>query len=449
MLQKIKTNALVPSLLISILLVGGIWGFASYKGVQTNMELITLQGSSDVLDAIQLNGQIYDGYHQKNFSLINNKIYSSTKVRTSFQPISPSRTGILFPFKEVGEYAVTVEKHNASFNHYVVFHQLKKDYYRPVVTVPVYIPARSSPHSPSNLSFTLSEQNGATNIGDNYYFTLPLTSDFSGENGIYKLNVARQAEEEFLGLDSQTEAAKSPPIVTFTMNTESTEADTGINVLGLEAIDNKLMLILMKDDTLFFRFYTEDGAFAGEQQLDYIESRMKSSLEDEHNYYYNNRRFPDYTAFRDDQLQQLTLSFQLGSKFLFVTLNASEQPDIIDITETDLLKKGERLDGFTNHSIYNARYLDRKLYILASIRELTTEDYSTQYIELRQNNKLRLTVYDNGDLTYEGELKSDINDDRIHWNNFTESGYSLHEAKHRRFAQLSIQPLQKGASKHD
>lgn len=220
-------------------------------------------------------------------------------------------------------------------------------------------------------------------IDSRLYFTIPTISLHSGENGIFVV----EEYGEWWGIEGDP-VGKGKKIIKWSLDKHN------IDVLGLEAIGNKLVAIMIVDDILTLRVYDTEGGFIDEISFEDMNLREKG----------REAYQISYETFINDNILNLCFRENIHGTSLDETLISLDIRD-----EIKLNQKIDRLD-FNNEVLqhYNVYSKDNRLYIITNAQKL--EEGNAAYDILRPQHFI-IMVYQDSKLLYKGELVTDANED--------------------------------------
>jgi len=219
------------------------------------------------------------------------------------------------------------------------------------------------------------------------YFTIPTTKECYGENGIF---VVDEYEYWWEADVEGREIGKGRKIVRLNLD------EHNIDVMGLEAVNEQLVLIMMIDNILTLRTYDKEGNFIDEISFEDIDMQTTGTT----NIYPMN-----YEAFINGNILNLSLNKS--------SYGSSQAKALISVEIGDEIKEKHKIhdldfnNEITQH--YNIYAKDDKLYIVTSVQN-PNENNKSQYDVLRPRHFI-IMVYENSDLLYKGELVTDADED--------------------------------------
>lgn len=242
-----------------------------------------------------------------------------------------------------------------------------------------------------------------TVLNDELYFSIVYTKEYSGRNGIYKA-----VEFEHWWHDSKYPGTVNT-IASFSLD------DANIEVLGLEAVNDKLILLLFEDNTLKARLYNTEG-----QQLDELSFSDITS----------NKGLPEYQSFINNSCLNIYLKYKTEDLFCENVL-LSIQVDESNLRFKHKFKENSSQEMFPfciaskDDMLYAvALTKDRKMNYLS---ELPTPDHFMIYAFKTKNDKTHPL--------YRGKLVTDAAED-YNRNLHTSYGYNLYD--YRQFNSVNV-----------
>jgi len=236
--------------------------------------------------------------------------------------------------------------------------------------------------------------NAFTMLKGSIYFTLLSTPQYKGTNGIYK--VEQFTSDWMSQLDDRSQYGQIKTITSFSLDEQN------LNVLGLKAVDNKLVLILLEDDTLKIRSYHPENG----NLIDQLEVAHLTSHE---------LRGP-YGCYIDGNRLNLSIprakesSSQNSDTDLLVSLRIDDDITLLHLVEGLDLEAGEKV-AYNLDQIYE---VNGKLFVFTYLSEEGLELNSAPYSSLSLEPKhYAVFVYQNGRLLYKGKFIDDSDQDYI------------------------------------
>ncbi|MBO9598685.1 MAG: hypothetical protein J7559_12825 [Cohnella sp.] len=388
-----------------------------------------LSGNREALEDVVIRGQLGDGYHRTSWRVEQGRLDTSTELFK--QPIGTD-TYRYIPGgnKRIGNTEYRVGG-NYEFDIMSFERPPGKSYLAPVATAFVTPPIRYGKSGNGNaVAYANPLEYGIARIGEKVFFTVPVTYDSTGDSGIYELNFF----EWFNILTVNKSDYPAKKIVDVPLEANASEQSPGIDVLGLEAVGDQLVLISVENHVLKLRCY--DGA-----------SGKTLGVETVPDFYLPNRPGTpsgadtygeSYEAFVDERQQALNLSFRGSSidQRFFLNFDLSK-----GIKLTDTLK-ASFADGEEDvyQGVYEASYRNGKFYIVRIFRE-ERKVAGEPYYDVVLPRHCYLYVFERSKLAYKGELATDMNDDSFEaLNQFPPtSGFMYDQMDYRYFSNITIE----------
>jgi len=391
----LKKNAAVLAIALALILILAI-GLPTYTSKENGtFYLKDLSGSREALNGVTITGELSDGYQRTSFSLRDGKLDAETQLKPS--PLRETEFTYTTGSKVIPDrfYGVNVNGRQFEIMSYV--REEDHDTFTPkgkAVVNPPLIHASDKPNGyPSRLDY------GVAAAGDRVYFTVPVPSNVSGKGIIYELN--------FNDWWSQMDQANPRPariVVQYGLQTEGKSETHGIEVIGLESVGNKLILLTAENDSLRLRSYdSESGAPLGEARLP--DFRLSSDVANTDAYGY------DYQSSSEEDKGRLYLNFKgiSGTKSILLSVNLTDGVKIENAGRIDL----EDSATAASRSFASMRERNGKLYVFKSLQEPRNEETPQPLLDIALPVRAYLLVFERSSLIYQGELITDINDDRI------------------------------------
>lgn len=243
----------------------------------------------------------------------------------------------------------------------------------------------------SNNSFTV--------IKDKLYFTVLTDKRASGNNGIFRID----EWETWSNRDNREDYGSFEKIVNIGLD------GNNIDILGLENVNDKLVMYMLIDNVLTFRAFEPDtGALIDELTLE-------SAVVNDKNNFYQVFKQGKYLTVCFMNKTRMAVSVKFESRFTLEHFAGS------------LAFEGIREEAAMLH---NAAVVNGKLFIFTYVTDETDSGIS---VDILKRRKFILLVYDrtdsSGKLLYKGELVSDANEDTVYdrQNMANSGGYSLYD----------------------
>jgi hypothetical protein len=393
--KKLSRHLAIPFFLAALLLIGVVAGL-NYTHVNAGTLYVKDHlGDRSAIDPIMISGDISDQYASTGFEMSYNQLSKHTEV--SDPPVL-----ITDHYKYIQGWKKRMDG---------LDYQVEGGYTYSVT----YIGGRKSSLINTGLVFqseniySNSLERGLAKIGDYVYFTVPTSAETTGTNGIYEL--------------SFEEDGTTRTVAEYSL--DQNKDGGSLEVWGLEAVGGKLALILMENGHPILRGYDPDsGQLLGNIVLDRTDIQYSGQ----------------YEAYANDQI--LNLVFQKKSVSDF-DIRAHKSVWTIDFNSGMQLIDKTNLDYETNgHDTLRSRmtmlYRGGQLYVVYTSTEPRPDDqfYADSYLPIH----LFIRVYKENLLLYEGEIVSDLNDDRINTLNIADGQlFDTNSDDYRMFDHLKLQ----------
>lgn len=412
-MKKIKRHLPILTLIASIILLTVLLSKVHAAKSNANFIWKDVKGERSVLNGISISGELADAYHRTKFIVENGKVNYKTDVLDIPQTMYQQQSEKEFTFHRAGQITNNFEVELKDYS------KTPSSSYARIITDIEYNLSKSL----YGVSFVNTHHYGLTTISDKVFYTAPTSTNAGGVNGIYELKFTEYY------INTIQEKYNPRTLTTFELN--KVNDPTGIQVLGLEAVGNKLALILIKNHKLTIRvFDSETGTQLGETNLKddfFIGDQENPEAKEVHR--------SNYDSFSYNDL--LILSFtSLGS-----TENDSKKT-IISIDFTDEVKIiGINKGRFTNSTsrdsdnIEEMYYKNNKLYIVNTAVDRAKENDVNRDVLLPKY--IKVYVYDENGLIYEGRLETDIHDDYLRFTN-EKGSIGINNDEFRNFMNVSI-----------
>lgn len=422
----IRKHAALPALVIAIAMVIGIGVHTYGMKEDATFYLKDLTGTRDAIGDVRIGGELADGYHRTQFSLNAGKLKTATttfaqphpKDAYTYNPGMAKRIGDMqFNVSGIGTYSITSYKRAPSGAYYIPFGTAE-------VT-----PAISNGKT-NSATYANQPDYGVARIGEKVYFTVPVSTEFTGKSGIFELRFFAW------GFGPGVDRSQYVPRTIAEIDLDANRSEQPhIEVLGLEAVGDKLLLLSVVDNRLKVSSYdSESGDLLGETSVSdfHLPARPEKNPEPAATYYEN------YAAFADDDQQMLTVAFRSseGPRLLLI-FDVSRGVRLVESFQADFGKAAQE-----NGDISVMSYRNGKLYVLRSFREARTAEAIPVY-DLALTQHLYLYVYSKSELVYQGELVTDQNEDNLEmvYGTPVTGGFSYDPMDYRSFANLTVTSL--------
>lgn len=426
--KKSAGHLALPVLVIALLLIGSQFMQVNADRDKGIFYLKDHQGERSALADVTISGDLGDGFHKTLFHLAGN----SSHVVTHTQVYDPPR--------EVWNNSLTLDKLKGNLRYDLIYQPSSiavrdpKDpnsYWTASVMPNITeYDDKDQPKEGNSSTYTNRLEYGLAKIGDQPFFVVPSTNHYVGISGIYKLNF----------IDARSNLGETPPseaLVTFGLDKNKELAPSEIQVLGLEAVGDKLALILEEDQKLVIRSYdSKSGELLGEAAAD--DFTVSNSYLAETKRTFNE----SYEAYSDDQSNRLCIAFMSGYDQGLVhktiwSFDFSDGVKLLD--ETDINYKDLRETD--KHNMQSIRYLNGKLYVIYSNLKMEGNTDDEMLFNPYQPKQLIIQVYGTHKLLYEGELVTDQNDDLINFLNYNRDSFTYDPAYNREFDHIVVQSM--------
>jgi hypothetical protein len=424
---RLKRHIALPLLLVVILLV-----VVMLIQVRDTQQLATYTvknwyGDASVLEDVVISGAVIDANHTTSFSWRENEV----AVETNVYPYAQDEWRYLYSdgfYKRIGEYYYSNLTQSLAQEFYISRQRFQHNQSISSESALAIIPINRIYNLGENMHVLTNEITyGLAEADGEVFFTAPTTRLYKGMNGIYKLSFSDK-QAYITPRDRQ----QSAPIMTFSMEQNEQHNSSYIEVLGLEAVGDKLALITIKDDALHIDGYSTTGEGLGEIEVApfRLVSRDSSTEEESAGYY------ESYEAYSNHHNETLSLSFldRNGIRKI-VSIDFSSGVELVDLTQFPANQQTLQEDRDYAHGARFITFKQGKLYYGGVFR--SASEGARGISEIAPASFL-LHVYEQGELIYKGELMTDINDDLIRLNrpNMYSLSYSISD--YRRILDVSI-----------
>ncbi|MCC3375209.1 hypothetical protein [Cohnella sp. REN36] len=425
-MNYIRKHAALPALVIAFAMVIGIGVHTYGMKDDATFYLKDLTGTRDAIGDVRIGGELADGYQRTQFSLSAGKLNTATatyaqphtKDAYTYNPGTAKRIGDMqFNVSGVGTYSITSYKRDPSGSYFIPFGTAE-------VTPTI------SNGKTNSATYTNQPEYGVAKIGDKVYFTVPVSTEFTGKSGIFELHFFAW------GFGPGVDRSQYTPRKIAEIDLDANRSEQPhLEVLGLEAVGDKLLLLSVADNQLKVSSYdSESGDLLGETSVSdfHLPERPTKKSESEATYYEN------YSAFADADQKMLTVAFRSsGGPRLLLIFDVSRGVRLVESFQADFGKTAQE-----NGDIAVMSYRNGKLYALRSFREARTADAIPVY-DLALTQHLYLYVYSKSELVYQGELVTDLNEDNMDmvYGTPVTGGFSYDPMDYRSFAKLTVTSL--------
>lgn len=399
--SSLKRHAALPlAVIVSltiVLIISEIYG-AKEAGTY---EIKHWHGNAAVLEEITVSGSIVDYYHKTHFQWQANDVSIHTDINQyptierRYQYTIDHRSGNYYYHAyepsfgteyAVRRYLYDQDKGRVEHTDYATVNvSLQRKYNVASLDSPLYV---------NPMHYGLAE------IDDDIYYTIVASQHFSGSNGIYKLSFLPQGSRQLPYMQPPDE-----PIIEYDMN-------NSIDVLGLEAVGDKLALITLQEDQLVITAYQVTGEELGSVSAAPIIISNNITENDRDKLYY----YPQYESYVNADNDLLSLSFLTKDQTRkVINISFAGSPRIEAVTEIDTVINSETKRYVEEQDYeFGSRFMthkDGKLYYASVYRQMN-EDESRITASFKPAHFI-LSVYEHGQLLYRGELVTNMNDDLI------------------------------------
>lgn len=380
-----KRHLALPALLAAIaVLVSNALGVDAGKRGE-KLAWTDLEGNRSAIADVTLSGTLADGYHRVAFAARGGKVTSETTVYATLRRARPlqvifgERIG-RFQFQVYGGRPYEIRRYDGSVGGSVT------------VSPPLVATANE---------YTNAIETGIANIGDRYYFTVPTTRSYTGTNGIYQLN---------FDYPKDGDRGTSYRLAEIPLGKNADPSSSGIEILGLEAVGDKLALLTAEDGKLIVSSYDSgSGELLGRVAIDGFALAGRPEAKGKPEAYYEG-----YHAYADESQDFLSLRFRGSAAdgasrntVWSVSLKRGEEK-LLGKTELGAIKGMIAPDTFKFDGD-QIRYMDGRLYV---VRAMTDDDETSNVaMPVARPMRMFLEAYEGDTLLYRGELKSGMNDD--------------------------------------
>lgn len=384
---------------ISLAVIFAVYSYIYASADKATFYLKDIYGSRAELDDITVSGILQDRYHRLIFKLEKGKAETHTEYNQHYKDIITVQNNLSIDEISNGTaYRLRLYSNNNNVEAEITSNNAQKHSYGSIVFTTGVIAEESS------LSLTNEYKYAMAEIGDKLYFTIPTTAEYTGANGIYEVIKFANNNTGYTTKDYETQDYVRT-LNTFSLNGNKS-GGPAIEVLGLEAVGQKLALILSIDGKLVIRSYdAKSGDMLGEISID--DFMLVGSLQKQDGYikkaYYTN-----YEAFADNEMLNLCFrsntSTQDVDEFTILSLDFSNGVALKN-------KIDERFTDGNPERFYDIAEKNGKLYTAVLLREREGTGTNVIRYDVMQPEKLFIYVYDTSHLSYKGEIITDMDDD--------------------------------------
>lgn len=396
---------------------------------QGTYKIVDEYGDRAVLEDVAIRGSIVDANHRTDFTWQGAEVNTETTIYPHAQHEWRYRYAPGF-YERIGDhyYAVHlgmwIQDYSISRHTFRGNKQLEQE--TATLTVPV---AQIEVRDDNSAEYTNTLAFGLAGAGEDTFFTAVTTDGYKGTNGIYKLvyNDSSQYVDP-------SERQPSLPIMTFSLDANADDnSSTSIAVLGLEAVGDKLALILLKNDALVIEGYSTDGQWLGEAVVSPFALVGNEHTEAEN----SPKHYEQYEAYSNAESNSLSLSFRSNQgQRTVVSLDFSEEIKLADVTTISTDSSSLREDYDYEHGARFITFKNGRLYYAGAFREV--DEDGANYLNAMSPLKFLVHVYEHGEQIYRGELVTDVNDDLIRMQNRSLHDFSYDVLQYRSFFEVRI-----------
>ncbi|WP_040951320.1 hypothetical protein [Gorillibacterium massiliense] len=430
-LGSISRHAAIPTLVLAVIAIGGIGGAVYGQKDQSSFYIKDIAGDRQALKEVVISGELKDGFHSNRFSISNGQVLVETDVYE--QPEQPdlyrySRGG----FKRIGNREYEVH----GLGTFSIMAREKTPGGRYVGSTSAVHPALVFPPGQSENSASISNvlEYGLAASGDNIYFTAPVTWDYGGRTAIYEWN-----QKDFTATGDPADLPPARTVAEWDLTPAEEDSVKAMDVLGLEAVGDKLVVVTIQNGELLLRAYDrKTGNFAGEDRVPGID--IGHNINSGENQPKGEMSYVSepYQAFSDNEAGTLTLLFDKtvmpeGAWAMKIVCFQFTKDGIITAQNLDVNDTDVQQDRYYGQTMMD--YRDDKLYWVRTVQDnrLYEGDYAHDQVLPKH---LWVTVYKDGQSLYKGELVTDLNEDTNAFLTMKEFNYD--QMKNRNFANLAI-----------
>ncbi|ACT00554.1 hypothetical protein [Paenibacillus sp. JDR-2] len=421
LLRKIVSrHAALPIFILALLLIG-----LQFMKVHADRDkgvfyLKDHEGNQAALSDVTISGELGDGFHGTLFNLANGKVATDTKV---FDPPRAVWYNSVQPDKVKGKW-----KFDNVFSPDSIVARDPDDpgTYRQASVYPniTEYDENKQPRNDNTATYTNRLEYGLANIGDQYYFVVPSTNSYVGTSGIYRLHFID-------GRDYNNQLPASEALATFSLDKNKGDGSSEIQVLGLEAVGDKLALVLEEDQKLVIRSYdSKSGESLGEAAVSGFSIPGSKDKVQGRSFY------ESYEAYSDSDSSRLSLAFMSSPDQGQVrkTVWSFDLADGVKLLDETAVSYPDDMES-NLRDMKSIHYINGKLYVIYQSTE--TKDESDIVFDIARPKHLMIRVYKAARLQYEGELVTDRNQDSNRVEHLATS-YDYNPMYNREFDHISI-----------
>lgn len=187
---KLKKHSVLIALTAAIIIIVVMSTSIYAKKDQGTFYVRDLQGSREAIEDAVISGELRDGYHQTSFRIESGLVKTNTELFDQPMYAAPNQP-LTWGAKLINGVEYYISNGGPVFE--VVASKRVRSAWIPAGTATVNLPVNyqksSLNENDNDNSFTYTNhlEYGLANIGEKVYFTLPTTTDYTGNNGIYEL----------------------------------------------------------------------------------------------------------------------------------------------------------------------------------------------------------------------------------------------------------------------
>lgn len=347
-------------------------------GNESTVYIQTIEGDSSVLEDVIISGLIQDKYHGLQFSLEEDRVEKKKEIYTHFLNIRSKNE-----LDESIEKIVTFEN-----GEYIDGFGIQK--LRGYENIGVLLMG-----SLGNVNYPLSAKtkedggyyprfmdNNYTVLNNELYFTITETLYLTGQNGIFKIeNYHKEGSDVELDIKE---------VVTMPIDHKQ-----DVNIIGITNLNNCIIVLEMTKDKLVVKaFDPNTGELVGKETGAFGDSS-------DHSYFR-----PSYRIYKAGNILNVYFHKRIGLEEVggdILTFKVNDGIELVNATVID--NTNEDFEMHRPDSLDNVYYVNDKLFVFQKMGYL--EDYYDRIFNYF------LYVYEDNQLLYKGELKTDINDDLV------------------------------------
>ncbi|OUS69094.1 hypothetical protein B1748_32245 [Paenibacillus sp. MY03] len=427
--RLLKRHAALPLLAIGLAIL--IILYFQISGARNNgkLELVDLYGDRSALRDVVLSGYVQDSYHRMSFELTEDKIDKETVVfGKPSQPIANYSPGMPLPS---GDRAYQIfPGFYAGIGFEIQAWRMQEGYRMNVEGTALVETALQYKGTADGYSFSNHQEKGLAFVGERIFYVPPTTRYYTGKSGIYE--VLRFGDRNSM---QKPEEDETRVLVELNMEGNRQEAWQGLEILGLEAVGDKLALIALEDGEIVVSGYdSETGDSLGRVRLaEYVYMLGQGTEPPKADDYYE-----DYEAYVDEDLGVLNLKFyNTGSpenetRHMVASISMKDEVKLINKQELSYKGRDRSPSGASNNwfSFRNGR-----LYVM-KVSSVEPEMYTL--FESLYDQQVMIEVYENGEKLYAGELRTDVNDDVIEDRYLASTHFQQERSEYREIGGLRI-----------